>query len=734
MKWLLIILLMNLPLQSMFSQSIQWRDAAFYGPVFSLQVKDSLAFIGAGSAFTLVNVSSPDAPQIIGHCHVTDCITYIKVHGNVCYAGNNGMGIAIIDISNLHQPQVSGYMFPGEATGYEPIIEGNTAFFPRGSSGIMVMDISNPLQPVQITTWNPTGHDFTIDAELKDSILFVTDRAGGLYAININHTPPQTIHSFKLSGWNFFECALDESKQFLFVTAYKSTFPLNDTLKILVFDAQNWTNLSPISHFHHKVYSIPLDLKVKNHRVYVASWSDGVVVVNASRLDSMYYEISIPSAKETNWIEIRDNLLYKADLAGGWNIYDISNPLNPMLVFTWDEAGDTKDIALKDNYLYVAIEGEGVGIAEIQSSGKLEEKLLWKVPGGANGLYIKDNVLFIASGAKGVLVASIQDPLSPDSIARLTHLGENGAWKISGKDNLLMVGEVLGASGGLFCWDIAQPTNPVLKSFLYFPFEPVNNMHIYENKVAVACWSPIQAKSLKVIDFSDPTNLNVPGTYTCFCTDVKMFEKNNQAYAAVSIGTGLPLVANGLGILNITNPQNIVQEDFFQAGSWGNMTAGVAIHDYYALTSEGGIQASGMLRIYDITDPQHIVHQEALQIGSNTSNNTILVRDNYIFHSSGSAGAMIFHWNQPANIDIWSDKTREITTIMDFEHNELVILSHSRQKFIFRIYDSIGRKITEENIFSSSHRISLENFPHGIYFWDATQANGKRTTGNFLVK
>ncbi|MCX7696307.1 MAG: hypothetical protein N2Z72_01270 [Bacteroidales bacterium] len=719
---------------SLYSQSVQWLDAAFSGPVFSLQVKDTLAFIGAGSAFTIVNVSNPASPQTISHCHVTDCITYIKVHGNVCYVGNNGMGIAIIDITSLQNPIVKGYMFHGEATGYEPVISGNVAYFPRGSSGIMVMDITDPFQPTQISSWNPIGHDFTIDAELKDSILFITDRAGGIYSINIQHSPPQTIHSYQIPGWNFFECALDETKQYLFVTAYKNTFPLNDTLKILVFNAQNWSNLTPIAQFHHKVYSIPLDLKVKNGRLYVASWSDGVVVVNATNVHSMYHEISIPSAKETNWVEIRNNLIYKADLAGGWNIYDISQPLNPTLVYSWDDAGDTKDIALKDNFIYVAIEDEGVGIAEIKPNGQLEEKLLWKVPGGANGLYIKDTLLFIASGSKGVLVASIQNPMFPDSITRLTHIGENGAWKVTGKDNLLMVGEVLGVSGGLYCWDISNPFNPLLKSSLFFLFEPVHNLHISGNHIAVACWVPYQAKTLKIIDFSNPTNLVVSGSFSCYCSDVKIFERNNLSYAAVSIGSGLPLVLNGLAILNISNPQNIIQEDFYQTGVWGNMTAAVALYDHYALTSEGGIQASGMLRIYDISDPQNIIHGESFQIGSNTSNNTILIKNNHIIHSSGSAGIMIFKWNLPTYVDNFSEKNNKIQVLTDFEQNQLKILHHQQQGFIFRLYDRMGRKISEENIISSPYYISLNKYTQGLYFWEACYVNDERVTGIFLIK
>ncbi|HNW98489.1 MAG TPA: T9SS type A sorting domain-containing protein [Bacteroidales bacterium] len=712
--------------------SLQWLDAAFYGPVFSLNVQGNYAYIGSGSAFTVVDISNPQSPLIKGHCHTTDCITYVFPFGNVCYAGNNAMGIAVIDISNPSQPLVSDYLFPGEVPGYSPVIIGNTGYFPRGSSGITLMDLSIPLHPVPLSSWNQSGHDFSIDADNKDSIIFLTDRSGGIYRLKINSNSPATIDNYKISGWNFLECSTDEQKKFLYVTGYKTSALTNDTMKLLVFNIENSANFIPVGEFNYKVYSSPLDLKIKENHAYIASWSDGALVINVANPDSMYFERAIPSANQTNWIEIRDNLLYKADLSGGWNIYDISNLLNPQMISEIKNCGDTKDIFVNENYIYAAIDGHGVGIAEIKTDGKLEEKTLWEIPGGASGVFVKDTFLFVASGEKGIVIAGISNPLQPDSIVRIKHIGTNGPIKLMLKDNLLAAGENVGADGFLVIWDITNIALPVLKSYLQFANEPINNLDWYDNNIAVACWTPYQSKSMKIIDVSNPVSPNILGTYSCFSSDLKVFKKNDSTYAAVSIGSTVPLVANGLLILNITDPANIYQDYFFQSGIWGNMNAGVDIYNNYAITSEGGLQSQGQLRIFDISDPQNISQTNNIQIGSNTSNNTVITFIDRIYHSSGSPGAMSFLWNSVTGIFIENmNKNINIKVYPNPAVNEITI--ENAKGATIEIFSVNGKQVYKNIMNFNNEKIKLDDFKNGVYAWKAIFPNGDWQEGKIIL-
>jgi hypothetical protein len=736
MKKLLLIIFLLIHFFS-YSQtsSIQWIDAAFSGPIFSLNVQGTYAFIGSGSAFTVADVSDPQNPQVLGHCHTTDCITYILPFGNVCYAGNNALGIAVIDISDLSQPVVTDYLFPGEVPGYSPVIIGSIGYFPRGSSGMTLMDLSDPLHPAQLTSWNQAGHDFSIDAEYKDSILYLTDRTGGIYRLNMNNNPPTTIDNYKISGWNFLECATDSQKKFLFVTGYKTTALTNDTMKLLAFNILDSVNFIPVGEFNYKVYSSPLDLKINNDRAYIASWSDGALVINVSNPDSMYFENAIPTNSQTNWIEIRDSLLYKADLSGGWNIYNINNGANPILLSEVYDCGDTKDIFINGNYIYTAIEGQGVGIAEIKPNGKLEEKTLWKIPGGANGVFIKDTILFVASGSQGVLVAEISNPIQPDSIIRLKHVGTNGAVKLMVKANLLAVGEFTGLYGGLALWDISDISSPVLKNVMLFANEPVNNLDWYDNNITIACWVPYQSKSIKIIDISDPANPAILGSYACYSSDVKVFKKNDSIYAAVTIGSTIPYVANGISILNITDPANIYQDDFYQTGVWGNMNAGIDIFSNYAITSEGGLQSAGELRIFDISNPQDIIQTDILQIGSNTSNNAVIADSGRIYHSSGSPGVMSFSWDSGTGIFEYNSLNNFPVSIYPNPATDYINIElQGKENGTLEIISMNGECVYKKFFTTNNEKINLPDLNKGIYLLKVSLENGMIYSKKFVIE
>jgi|AntAceMinimDraft_17_1070374.scaffolds.fasta_scaffold05367_3 hypothetical protein len=736
-KIFLLIFFLLVIVNSNYSQlNMQWKDAAFYGPAFSLHIDSNMLYVGSGSAFRVFDITDAANPAYKGHCHTTDCITYIFCHNNICYAGNNGLGVSIIDVSDPTNPVVNKYIFPDSVVGYEPVVSGSFAYFPRGSYGISVMDITDPYNPVHIHKWNEIGHDFSIDIVKKDSILYLTDRSGGLYRLKISGTSLSTIDNFKITGYNFLECATDDSKNFLFVTGYPSALALNDSMKLWVFDIQDTSNFQLIGFVSRKVYSYPLDLKVSNGIAYVSAWSSGSVMFDVSDPYNIQEISVIPSDDMTNWTDVLPPYAYTAELSAGFKITDISDPSSPQILSRIDSCGDTKDIFVNEPFLYAAIDGEGIGIAEIGTDGLLKEKNLWNVDGGAYDVFIyQDTILFVASGSKGVIIADISNPFSPDSITCMKHLGTNGAVKVIVKNNLAAVAEITGPHGLLSLWNITDIHAPLFITSLTFLNEPVNNIDWFDSLIIAACWTPYVAKSVKVIDVSSPLSPFVLGSYNCFSSDVSVFKKNDSLYAAVSIGSAIPFVANGLSILNITYPSQITQTDFFQTGIWGNMTAGVFVFDHYALIAEGGLAAGEGLIAYDIQDVYNINETEKLRIGSNTSNNSIFANSNYIYHSTGSAGVIAVKWDGPNTIHDFSNIPKFIRIYPNPASDYITIEflgKISLQKYDIYIFNIQGQLILQQLIQQKGVTLDISQLAKGIYI--VKLSNRDNTIVTKLVK
>lgn len=740
-------------LECAFAQHPVWLGSAFPGPVFSLSINNNYLFTGSGSMFTVYDISNPQTPINKGHCHTSDCITYISCYNNKCFAGNNGMGITELNVSNPSAPFVERYLYTDRVAGYNPAIDSSIGFFPMGSSGLWALNIGNN-DSLPFAQWGNTPfiHDFCIDVVKKDSLLYVTDRVNGIYLLKYINNSLSQFGNYITNNYWAMECETNETQNYLYVTGFRvaSFIPVPDTLCLWVFDIHDPSNFQLLGTYKHSpIPSYPLDLKVKNNIAYIAAWSDGVIMVDVSDPQNMHQCGTIPTTDATNWIEINDTMAWVADLSAGFKLVSVSDTANPVLLYKNDTLGDTYGIAKSGNYLYTSVKGKGLEIA-YDNSGVLSDKVFFPIKANIYAPFITDSLLFLPAWDKGVIVYNITNPEQPDSLTCIKHNGDNGAISVYISNGQMIVAEAtyflgLWRNCNIYIWDISQLLSPVLlgsKQFLTLitPYDlPLYNLDKHNDIVALTQWHDVLSGNFFLFDISNPLNIIITDSVSGYHpSDVKIFESGGNLYAAVAIGSAFPQVENGLKIFNISNPSQITESSFYLAGNTGNRLNGLDIYgSQYAVTAEGGINSKGTLRIINISDPSNPFISDSLYIGSNTSNNQVKIDENYIYHSSGSTGLMLFSWNPVSGLVDYSYNTGT-TVIYPNPFNTLATIQFPNPKnenHTLTIYNAKGQVLQKkENIKGTEVKVENRNWQSGLYFFKLQDKNRTVGQGKFIIE
>lgn len=121
----------------------------------------------------------------------------------------------------------------------------------------------------------------------------------------------------------------------------------------------------------------------------------------------------------TMGVTINGNYAYVGDYTSGLKIYDITNPLNPLLLSTLDTAGAAHGIAIYGNYAYVAVHNHFADIVNIATPGSAS------VTAQTAADYVRDVAvnadgtrLFGIGRSDGLYVTNISNPASPVYIGR----------------------------------------------------------------------------------------------------------------------------------------------------------------------------------------------------------------------------------------------------------------------------------------------------------------------------
>lgn len=286
------------------------RVGEIAGNIDAFAISGTIAYIGMGKEFIVVDISNPNLPLEQTRMSLTEPIQDIDVVGSQAYVVAGRGGLQILDVSNPIAPRAVGsYATPQFA--YDITVYDNRAYIGQGrdSGFLAILDVSNSVRPVILGSYEPLGH--TMNVQVTGNRAYVATEGGGLQILDVS-----------------------------------------DPTDILL--------LGTYAHMTHSVAAV-------GNRVYVTvtdAGAEGVYLLDT--LDPANPQLlgkyaDIPAGNATS-IQVAGQEVYIAARNEGLKLLDMTIPTSPVVLAGYQTPGEARQVQVTDNYVYILDMLEGLTI------------------------------------------------------------------------------------------------------------------------------------------------------------------------------------------------------------------------------------------------------------------------------------------------------------------------------------------------------------------------------------
>jgi len=470
---------------------------------------------------------------------------YLYITG---YFTNPEVSMKVVDVSNPNTPIIVNNTWFLPSQNGKPIrisdidIEGNYAYVTGHlNNKIYVLDLSNPLNPQEIGNFNlplPWYYGKIFDIKVKGNYAYL--KMWDNYAIYIvdilNPNSPQLSSTIPF-GHDHSDVSAPEG-DYVFMSVW-------DYLQFYTVDINN-PQLPQVTN-RKEIIGGGFGLDVKGNYAYLAMGSTFMGMVCSDF----------------------------GTACGGLQIYDITNPNNPIFVGNSPSSNGGGDVQVyvdtSEMKAYV-VDGETFGGEEMERGG-----------------------IMFQSATPGLRIVDVSDPSNPVQLGRYnipTREGMGLSVYKSGNYAYLA-----GKQGGLYIIDVSDSTNPTLVAQWIDsstrPIPHARGVFVKDNYAYLD-----YGKSLRILDISNPTNPTKVANYPFDVESKDVVISGNYAYVITSNA----LIV--LDISDISNPVKVAsQVDVF---SYSPTRIEVKGEYIYVVVHNGGLytfKLSGDVKKGDVTPP-----------------------------------------------------------------------------------------------------------------------------------
>jgi hypothetical protein len=260
-----------------------------------------------GRGLAIVDISNPDQPTYLGGLPPEYQIRDMTAVGDYLYVAADGWGLKIIDISNPLAPfEVGALDTDGSARAVQVL--GNYAYVADHQTGLKIVDVSNPGSPSLVGSIGSDEH--SDDVVLQPGLAYVADGDGGLRIIDVTDPSNPTQVGQMLSTQGGVDRVLVDG-----TTAYL----VQDSV-VTIADVSDPTNLQELG------------------QVYAHSEAEGV------------------------WLE--GSQLYLATGQGGLQRYNVADPQAPEEAGSYVTTGTATDVLITGDRIFIAGSQQGLHVLE----------------------------------------------------------------------------------------------------------------------------------------------------------------------------------------------------------------------------------------------------------------------------------------------------------------------------------------------------------------------------------
>ncbi|MBF0094465.1 MAG: DUF4347 domain-containing protein, partial [Alphaproteobacteria bacterium] len=155
---------------------------------------------------------------------------------------------------------------------------------------------------------------------------------------------------------------------------------------------------------------------VSGNYAYVADDRAGLRVIDISNPVSPSLLGTYDTPGYASGVVVNGTYAYVADLNRGLQVINISNPASPSLAGSYGTSGNTFSVAVSGNYAYVADASSGLRVINISNPASPSLVTTYDTSGSARGVVISGNYVYVADDTEGLRVIRA----APNSVSTTT--------------------------------------------------------------------------------------------------------------------------------------------------------------------------------------------------------------------------------------------------------------------------------------------------------------------------
>jgi hypothetical protein len=468
----------------------------------AVYVDASYLYVAAGYGGLRIHATTSGYPLVgearVGQYGSSLVARDVKVSGTYAYIAGAG-GVSIVDVSTPTAPVVVGFCIGGSGSyaSYEPLewiaLSGSRAYY-AGIDTVGVLDVATPSTP---TLTGSLNLGYSIRRMVADgTYLYVSDGNYGEVRVVDASDPanPSIAATIPLTG----------SENGLFLAAGK-LYVARGIEGLTIVDVTTPTSpvvLGTVQGPPAQAYSVT----VSGTTAYVGNGYDGMCVVDVAAPGSPAVLGALATTSPAtgyHGLATLSGMLFLPERQT-LDVIDVSTPASPRIADTWESSSYSYALAVEGDYVYVASWEEGLDVIDVSVPASAEVVARIRTTGSATDVVATPGYVYLASSELSVV--DVSTPTSPAVVhtvgAYAYALALSGTWLyLAGDDSVHVV-------------DVSVPTSAAVATSVTTSTTGTILIATSGNFAAAVGKVYPNAPILDVLDISTPASAHIVGSCT----------------------------------------------------------------------------------------------------------------------------------------------------------------------------------------------------------------------------
>jgi hypothetical protein len=269
-----------------------------------------------------------------------------EVMGDIAYIANSDAGLTVMDVSDRSNP-ILVESIPTGLWAKDVIISPDSQYLYVADfySGVLTFSLSDPLHPVLVNTTSAEPDTGAHSLALYGNTLFLAIYGWEFNTFDITNPANPVLLDYSANPTRFFRnIAVTEDGNYLYACAEESGVMV---YRIYAPDSVEYD-------FTLDYFITPYDIAIRGNYAYIADFDSYLYVLDISNPYYIFKLDSLAPDDEVSSVDLIDNThLAMCDWSAGFEIVDISNPLNISVIAEKETPGFTHSASTDGRYLYI---------------------------------------------------------------------------------------------------------------------------------------------------------------------------------------------------------------------------------------------------------------------------------------------------------------------------------------------------------------------------------------------